>query len=98
MKVTYELTITNTGSHEDSYTSTLDGQNWETTVTFPDFPLQPEASAQVLITVVIPSDSSPGTFEPVEITFTSQGDPNHSVVVNLTTRVDFPGFLPLINR
>ncbi len=98
MTVTYELTITNTGSHEDSYASTLDGHNWETTVTFPDSPLQPEASAQVIITVAIPPDSTPGTFEPVEITFTSQGDPNQSAVVNLTTRVDFPGFLPLIKR
>lgn len=98
MTVTYELTITNTGSQEDSYTSTLEIHDWETTVTMPDFPLQSEESAQVVITVAIPPDSSPGTFEPVEITFTSQGDPNHSVVVNLTTRVDFPGFLPLINR
>lgn len=98
MTVTYELTITNTGSHEDGYTYKLDGHNWGTTVIFPDFPLQPEASAQVIITVAIPPNSTPGTFEPVEITFKSQGDPDQSVVVNLTTRVDFPGFLPLIKR
>jgi hypothetical protein len=96
--VTYLLTITNTGSAEDSYTFSLGTHNWETTILLPETPLPSGESDQLTITVTIPPASAPRSFELLEFTLISQGDPDQSVLATMLTRVDFPGFLPLIKR
>jgi hypothetical protein len=96
--VTYLLTITNTGASEDNYVFSLGEHNWETSVVFPETPLPSGESAQVAISITIPSDSTPRSFELLEFKLVSQGDPDLSTLATLVTRVDFPAFLPLITR
>jgi uncharacterized membrane protein len=88
--------LTNLGTSSDTFDFEINGNTWETTVTFPESTLPPGESTEVMVTVTIPTNSTPGDIESVDITFTSQGDPDKFALANLITWVDYPIFFPLI--
>lgn len=97
--LTYNFTLINLGTEEDTFDILISNNTWETVVSENQIgPLDPGENFDFEIDVTIPLDAIPGISDTATITAISQGDPNQSVVVNLTTRVDFPGFLPLIKR
>jgi len=92
--VTYNLTVTNTGSVSDTFNATVTGNAWPTLVPTPVGPLAAGASSAVTITATIPAGALDGTHDTAQVTFTSAGDPSKSATSTLTTtaKTDLPAF------
>lgn len=87
--VTFSLTVTNTGTIDDSYTLTLSGNAWTTTL---DGSVSVAVGTPVTLPVVvtIPATATNGASDRVTITATSQGDPltpKASASISLRTAV-----------
>jgi hypothetical protein len=83
--VTYNLTVTNTGSVSDIFNATVAGNAWATSVPTPVGPLAAGASRAVTVTANIPAGAVDGTHDTALVTFTSAGDPSKSATSTLTT-------------
>jgi hypothetical protein len=83
--VTYNLTVTNTGSVSDIFNATVAGNAWPTSVPTPVGPLASGASRAVTVTTIIPAGTPDGAHDTAHVTFTSAGDPSKSASSALTT-------------
>ena len=102
--VTYELTVTNNGNAQDTFSFSATGGTWD--VGLPDdITLAAGDSADVSVTVAIPATAADGDEDTVTITATSQGDSSATAASTLTTTavteppVDpepFASYLPII--
>ncbi|GAP15648.1 protein containg conserved repeat domain [Longilinea arvoryzae] len=73
-QVTYDLSIRNTGSIFDTYTLTLSGNSWTTTLDSP-VSVAPGATLVRQVVVTVPPNAPHGASDMVLITATSIGDP-----------------------
>lgn len=88
--VTYQLTVTNTGTASDSYAVTLGSHRFTTTLSTATVgPLAPGASANVIVSVTIPFNSNPYDQDTVIVTVQSTNDPSRSATSTLTTKQAF---------
>ena len=102
--VTYELTVTNNGNVQDTFTFSASDAEWA--VGLPDeVTLAAGDSADVSVTVAIPATAAGGDDDTVTITATSQGDSSATASSTLTTTavteppVDpetFSSYMPII--
>jgi hypothetical protein len=83
--IDFTLTVTNTGAMEDTFDITLSNL-WVTVAPLTTGLLEPDEAVDVTVSVTIPSDALPGEQDTVEVTFTSQGDPEVTATATLTTR------------
>jgi len=84
--IDFSLTVTNTGAMEDTFDITLGGNLWVTVAPLTTGLLEPDEAVDVTVSVTIPTDALPGEQDSVDVTFTSQGDPEVSITATLTTR------------
>ncbi|MBN1288420.1 MAG: DUF3494 domain-containing protein [Actinobacteria bacterium] len=84
-EVTYDLTVTNTGSVSDSVNVKVTGNAWPTSATTPVGPLAAGASSPVEVTVSIPAGAPEMAIDTANVTFYSAGDPSKSASSVLTT-------------
>ncbi len=103
--VTYTLQVTNAGNTTDMFSVTVGGNTWDTAADPTTVgPLAAGESANVVVTVNIPTSAVGGDTDSATITITSRGDPTKSVSVTLTTLtmaeipVGWDIYLPLIAR
>jgi len=98
--VTYTLQMANTGNATDTFGVAVGGNVWITTADPTTVgPLGAEASANVLVTVNIPTGIAEDTSDTATITVTSQGLDTVSATTRLTTRASpYRAFLPIILR
>ena len=82
---TYNVTITNTGNIEDTFTITLSGQTWVTVPSSTSVTLAPGASTTLQAQVTIPADAEDGDRDVATLNATSQGDPTKSASTTMTT-------------
>jgi len=83
--VTYTLTITNTGSEQDTYDIAAVGTSWTTAPSVPTVTLDAGASTTFDVTVEIPGAATIGSTDTASVTATSQGDGGVSASASLTT-------------
>jgi len=84
--IDFTLTVTNTGAMEDTFDIALGGNLWVTVAPLTTGLLDAEEAVDVTVSVTIPTEALPGEQDSVEVTFTSQGDPEVSATATLTTR------------
>jgi hypothetical protein len=84
-KVTYDLTVTNTGNFSDTFNAKVTGNAWSTPVPTPVGPLAAGASSAAKVTATIPAGTIGGATDTAHVIFTSAGDPSKSATSNLTT-------------
>jgi subtilisin-like proprotein convertase family protein len=95
--VVYVLTLTNTGSLPDTFDLSGIGNLWDVTLSATVVALGPGETAQVTVTVTIPSDAGKGDQDSITVTAASQGSPGLSAQVTLTTTADFLRlYLPIV--
>lgn len=85
---TAQVTVTNTGNVEDTYTVTVDGlpEGWSATAEPAEITLAPGASADTAVTVEVPRSEQRGAHE-LTVTATSSVDPTVTGSAELTVRV-----------
>jgi len=85
-KVTYTLTVTNTGDSSDTFDVSRDGASWNTISSMDSIgPLEPGTKTTFDIAVSIPSDALAGSTDTVMVTLTSKADSQVAQQVELTT-------------
>jgi hypothetical protein len=96
--VTYTLVVSNTGGYTDTYTLSLDGNQWpvhmDPTQTLP---LEPGGVEQVLVQVAIPASASSPS-DAVTIRATSGWDPTLYEELDLVTLRLWGVYLPIIRK
>jgi len=96
-EVNYVVMVANEGNVTDTYTVTLSGENWMTTLSDTSVTVEAGASALVTVTVSIPAGVSPGDDDTVTVTATSAGDPGVSDDSDITTTaIPFTTYMPVI--
>lgn len=98
--VVYGLTITNLGNSADSFSLSLVSA-WNANLSDDAVSLDPGASADLTVSVVIPLDAANDAQDVALVTATSQADPTASASVSLTTtavRPTFSLYLPIVHR
>ncbi len=83
--VSYNLMVTNIGDYADTFTATVTGNAWPTSVPAPVGPIAAGASSLRRVTVTIPAEALEGATDIALATFTSTGDPSVSDTSTLTT-------------
>jgi subtilisin family serine protease len=83
--LTHEITLTNTGNLEDTFTIDLGGQTWVTVPSSTSVTLAAGASTTVQVQVTIPAGAMNGEYDTVTVTATSQGDPAITASMTMTT-------------
>ena len=84
--VRYNLTLTNTGNLTDSFSLSLAGNSWPTTLSATSVgPLAPGEAATVAIEVAIPAGAMAGATDHVVVTATSLSDDRQEGTAHLTT-------------
>jgi len=103
--VTYTLRVTNTGNTTDMFSVIVSGNTWVTTADPTTVgPLAAGESADVMVTVDIPTSAVGGDTDSATVTITSQADATRSASSTLTTRapagIEDGGdiYLPLVLR
>ena len=98
--VTYNLTLTNLGSHDERYLLAMSGNAWETTLSITTTAeLPPLGATGVQVEVNVPLSASLGQTDTVTVTATAQGDSTQSASSTLTTSAGLLKFyLPLVLR
>lgn len=99
--VTTTLTLTNVGpAVPDTYTLTVNGLGWSTTVQPTTTPLLAVGGSITLtIQVTIPPDAQPGQSSTITVTATSQTSPEQTATAQITTSVlPRQGMLPVVMR
>jgi len=85
--VVYTLTVSNIGAFDDTYDVTVSSL-WDFTAASTVGPLTPGNSAELLVSVTIPTDAAPGQSDMAEVTVTSQGDSAFSDTSQLTSTAE----------
>jgi len=97
--VTYTVSLMNTGSEEDTFTLTLAGNTWVTTIPSTVGPLAGGASVDVTVEVEIPSTADHRATDTVTITATSTADTTMKGSAILTTTANrYLILMPWIGR
>ena len=98
--VTYNLTLTNLGGHDERYLLGMSGNGWETNLSITTTAeLPPLGATGVQVEVNVPLSASLGQTDTVTITATAQGDSTQSASSTLTTKAGLLKFyLPLVLR
>jgi hypothetical protein len=85
---TYTLTLSNTGTENDTYDIAATSANgWTVTPSVPSIAIDAGASASFDVAVEIPADAAVDAFDTETVTATSEGDPEVSATATLTTTV-----------
>ena len=98
--VVYTVTVTNTGTVEDTFDLTATGA-WTADVSQPSITLAAGEVATFTVEVTVPSGASDGDSDVTTVTATSQSDPSATSSATLTTTAvvtEYKLFLPLIKR
>ncbi|MDW8069660.1 MAG: S8 family serine peptidase, partial [Anaerolineae bacterium] len=85
-RVTYTLSIVNTGDVTDTFSVAVSGNAWTTTAPATVGPVAPGASATFQVVVTVPSGALAGESDIATVTVTSQGDDRQSAHSTLVTR------------
>jgi hypothetical protein len=85
--VVHTLTVTNVGEMTDTFTITVSGHTFTTTVPATLGPLAPNAPALLPITVTVPLTATGGITDTATVTLTSRGNPAQSASATLRTAV-----------
>jgi subtilisin family serine protease len=97
--VTYALTVTNTGTVDDIFDITVNGNAWNTVTPASVGPLVVGVSTTVYVTVTIPGDAHQGDYDVAQIMVTSRVDNRRYAIATLTTySTDKVIYLPLVNK
>lgn len=96
----YRLALTNIGVQPDSYSTSLEGDPaWETNLSPLPAPIPSGETAMIVATVLIPPDAAPGDQDQVEVSITSQGNPQNILTATLTSQAHGPWlYLPLVRQ
>jgi hypothetical protein len=95
--VVYTVNIANTGNSADTFNLSVTGNAWAATVAPPSVTLLAGESGQVTVSVQIPAGADHGAQDVVTVTAISEGDPQTSDSVQLTTTAQkYIIFLPII--
>jgi len=99
-RVTYTLRVTNTGTISDTFDVHASGYRWTTTLNPTTVgPLAAGRSADMVVTVTVPTSAAGGTTDVTAATVTSQGDDTVTATSILTTTARRHRiFLPLITK
>jgi hypothetical protein len=94
--VSYNLTISNTGSASDSYTVTVSA-DWSVSAFATIGPVDPYHSSDLVVTVTVPISAADGEMDVATVTVTSFAEPSMSAGATLTsTAVLKEVYLPFI--
>lgn len=85
--VVHTLTVTNVGDITDTFTVTVAGNAFTTTVPASLGPLAPGAPVPVLITVTAPLSPTGTLTDTATVTFTSRADPTRTASASLRTQI-----------
>lgn len=99
--ITYTLQISNTGNFTDMFSLSLEGSDWDATLSSNSLTLAADETAVFTFTVTIPLTATHLMTDTVTVTAVSLGDPEQVERVDVvTTAVRFTDFLylPLINK
>ena len=97
----YTLTLTNLGNVADSFTLSVQGNAWQVTLPAGPFNLEVGASAQVIVTVLVPTGIADGQVDVATIIATSAGDAQITDAAELSTTGRYTlrrVYLPVINK
>jgi uncharacterized membrane protein len=85
--IAFTITLTNTGTFSDSFTITINGNNWPTTSTITSTnSIAPDQNAKIHIDVEVPA-SPASTSDIAQITIRSQGDTSKSEIAYITSYI-----------
>jgi hypothetical protein len=94
--VSYNLTISNTGSAVDSYTVTVSG-DWSVTAAATIGPIDPYQSSNLVVTVTVPVTAADGDMDVATVTVTSFAEPIQQATATLTTTAVLKeAYLPIL--
>ena len=86
-QTTYEIQVNNVGNKLDTFTLTLDENQWDTEFEESQVTIEAFSSQIVILTVTTENDVEFGDLDSVTITATSQNDPSVDDTLSLTTQV-----------
>ncbi len=86
-QTTYEIQVNNGGNKLDTFTLTLDENQWDTEFEESQVTIEAFSSQIVILTVTTENDVEFGDLDSVTITATSQNDPSVDDTLSLTTQV-----------
>ena len=86
-QTTYEIQVNNGGNKLDTFTLTLDENQWDTEFEESQVTIEAFSSQIVILTVTTENDVDFGDLDSVTITATSQNDPSVDDTLSLTTQV-----------
>lgn len=90
--LTYTYTLTNTLLDADVFTLTIQGADWNTTLSTPTLPVASAQSQTFQVYVEIPSSALGNDFDQVNIIAQSTNNPAHAAVVSAKTTAQTEGF------
>ena len=98
--VTYTLHVSNTDSITHAFGATFAGNGWPTMLVSPIGSIAPQASAPLMVTVMIPPAASSGASDVVTMTIRAQDNSMLSASAVLTTTAIVPHsiYLPLVTK
>jgi len=88
--VTYTLTISNTGTQQDTYDISAIGMNWTATPSATTVTVDAGQSATFDVAVDVPDTVAIGSLDTAAVTVTSEGDPGTTADLTLTTTAALP--------
>jgi uncharacterized repeat protein (TIGR01451 family) len=83
--VSYLLSIENLGSVKDTFSLSLEGNAWVTTISQAEVTLTAGSGAQITVQVTVPEIAAEGNSDTVTVKAVSNGDPTKEASVSLTT-------------
>jgi uncharacterized membrane protein len=83
--VSYTLRLTNTGNAPDTFTMTVNGNSWTTSVAATVGPLASGAGTNVVVSVTVALNAAGGATDTALVTAISQGDASKVASATLTT-------------
>lgn len=95
--VVYTVYVTNSGQVSSTFSLSVSGNSWPTSLSVPDVTLDVGQSASVMVTVDIPAGTADGDMDVVTVTVVSDDDPGSTDSVMLVTTALEPSiYLPMI--
>ncbi len=85
--VTFTVWLTNTGNGEDDFDFNVSGHSWTTIIPDPTLNLQAIESGSIEVIMTIPTNAFGGESDTTLLTAVSQGDPDATAEIQLTTVV-----------
>ena len=86
-QTTYEIQVNNDGNKEDTFSLSVNGNDWDTEFENSEITIEAFSSQIVILTVTTDDDVNFGDDDSVTVTATSQNNPNVDDDISLTTQV-----------